>query len=179
MSTKALHLAYLIGGTAMAVLVILFAHAWLVEHDERLMANQIVKVNEQAILRLEDKIEILQKDAATKKAAVIRQMTAIKTVPQAIIAIPTLTEAPLNARQAIDNPLQVSVDAVTLAQTLGTCKATKIDLEACQATVGIKDEQLTAQKAEITALKKKRNFWARLKENGIVGAISFGVGALL
>lgn len=150
---------------------------WIHEHDARIAAEATVKQEQTKVADLQDQIKAVNAAAARQVQVVVRTVEAVKTVPQAVTAIPQLTDVPLNARPSVDKPeVQVSVDAVPLVQALGQCKTDKINLDACQqdqiklqAIVDSKDKQ-------ILALQKKPRFWARLWGYTKVGLAFAGIG---
>lgn len=165
------HLFYII---LMAVGLVGY-RSWLAEHDARLLSDQTVKVSEQKVRDLAEQIQTVQAMAAQQVQAVQRTVAAIKTPAQAIAAMPSLSSLPLNSRAAVDNPTQVSVDAVQLAQELGQCKVDRVQLGSCQATQALVGEQLKAKDAEVAALKRKPGFWKRVWG----GAKKVGVGVAI
>ena len=103
----------------------------------------------------------------------------VKTVADAVVAIPQLTDVPLHTRAAVDDPTQVSVNAIPIVALLGQAKADKINLDACQQVGVLKDQQLTAKDTEIAALKKKPSFWKRVTGTAKAVGIGVGIGLLL
>lgn len=154
-------------------------HSWLAEHDARLQAASQLAASQEKIDDLTSQIANIQAVAAKQIAAVKASVVAVKTPAQAVIAIPTLTNVPLNVRQAPDNPVQVSVDAIPLTEVLGQCKQDAIALNACTQTVAAKDKIIGEQAKSIDALKKPRSFWSRTLTVMKSVGIGIGIGALL
>lgn len=169
------HAFYLI----LIVIGVLCARAWLTEHDQRLQAQQTEKVAEAQIKDLQSAIELSKQQAEAAKAVVVKQVAAVKTAPQAVVEIPKLTDAPLNARVVPEDPTRVSVEFLPLVQELGAFKQASIDLGACVEQSKAKDQQLKAKDDIITAYKKPKGFWKRLKQDAEIAAISVGVGVIL
>lgn len=151
----------------------------LQEHDARVLADATVKADQANIVTLQQHIAATDAAAAQKVQTVVKIVHDVTTPAQAIPAIPQLTDVPLNSRPSVDNPAQVSVDAVPLVQLLGQCKEDSVNLTKCQS-------DLTDQKAidakkddEIKALKKKPSFTHRLKKDLEFAGICIGIGAAL
>lgn len=174
-SHTALHVFY----GAIIIILGVMAHVWLQEHDARVVAEQTIKVSQQHEKDLEAQISTLSSVAESQKRVIQVQVAAVKTVPQAIAAIPTLSDLPLNARPIPSMPDDVAVNAVALTQELGACRQDRIDLGACQKTIVLKDEIHGEDQKQITALKEKPKFWKRVKGDLRNGSILIGIGALL
>lgn len=164
MTSKLAHTIYLVVIGVLLIFSVWTVHAWLERHDEALLLAQDKKATE-------NQIEALKLLASQQKTVVIRQVESVKTPAQAVAVIPTLTDAPLNARVAVDNPAQVSVDAVTLTQELGSCRQDRIDLGVCQSSLVLKDK-------EIAAIKQP-SVWHRIGHDIKVVAITTGVVAVI
>jgi hypothetical protein len=165
-------------------------HAFYREHEARALAEQTVKQQTQdiktsqlAIAQLEAEIAATNAHAAAADRALKSALATVKTPAQAVAAIPSVSDVPLNVRVAPDNPLQVSVDAVALYSELNQCAQSRVDLSACQKNAANflqisadKDQQLAADKTIITVLKKKPSFFHRLKTTFEIIGISLGIG---
>ena len=149
-------------------------HAWVGEHDARLLASQQQKISEAQVKDLQAQIVAVNAAAAQKVQTIVKIVHDVQTAPQAVAAIPQLTDAPLNARVAPDNPAQVSVDAVTLVETLGQCKIDKTNLDACQANLKNETAIVAQKDIEIKALKQPKSFFKRM--TGAMKAVGIGVG---
>src|SRR5438309_1118073 len=107
-------LSHLVWIVCVAVALIL-GHSYIAEHDARLLAEQQIKQSEQ-------QVEDLQKTIAANDAAAAQQLsklrvlqTKVTTPQQAIAAIPTLSDVPLNTRMGPTAGTAV-VDVVPLFQ---------------------------------------------------------------
>lgn len=158
---------------------LVFGHSWLVEHDNRLATQQELKVSQAKIQDLTTQIAAIQAQAQKQVVAVQAVVASVKTPAQAIAAIPSMTDIPLNARISPLDTTSISVEALPFTQLLGQCKIDAVQLAACTATNTAKDAIISEQKADIVQLKKPQGFWKRtatvLKSVGI----GIGIGALL
>lgn len=165
------HAAYLMLITVACIASYLVFTSWRVEHDARLISEVKVRAAEDLVKSLQQQMQDRDAAAAQQISALRKQAATVKTPAQAILAIPQISDVPLNARVLADNLAQVGVDAVPLVQELSACREQSVTLGACQAN--LKDSQsVTAQKdLEIVALKKKPGFWAGVKSHGKVGIV--------
>lgn len=159
-------------------------HVWLAEHDAQQLADQQVKISEARVESLQNQINVNQQLANSTIAELKKRAAVVKTIPQAIAAIPDVSTLPLNTRALPESPNQVAVDALPLYQTLNQCKQDTVELGACKANAKLMTDQLIEKDTEIAALKRKPSFWHRLKSTtktigigAIIGAV--GVGVLL
>lgn len=175
---KAWLLSHLVWIVALVVALVI-GHTALVEHDARVVADAQIKTSQTVIASLQQQIVAANAAAAAKVVTITKIVHDVQTVPQAVQAIPQLADQPLNARPAVDNPVQVSVDAVPLVQELGECKIAQTSLTACQ--IDLKNETaIAAQKDDqIKALKRKPKFWNRVKKTLEIISIAAGIGAIL
>lgn len=164
------HLFYII----LIVMGAVMFRCWLTEHDARVQADNTVKQQAAKVADLQQQIVAVNAAAAQKVQVVTKIVQTAKTPSQVVQAVPQLTNLPLNTRVAVDNPAQVSVDALPLVQLLGQAKEDAINLKACEDTSALKDQQLVAKDVEIVALKKKPNFIHRVL--GVAKAVGVGVG---
>lgn len=155
------HLVWIVG----VGLAILLGHSLLAEHDARLLSDATVAT-------LQKQIATTNAEAAQKVQIVTKIVHDVKTPSQAIIAIPQLTDVPLNARPLPDSPIQVAVDALPLVNVLGQAKTDKINLAACESN-------LKSQADVITTLKKKPAFWQRVKSTAKAVGIGVGIGLFI
>lgn len=170
--------SHLVWVVALAV-ALLVGHAWLAEHDARLAAETQIKTSEANVKNLTTQIATTNAAAVQKVQVITRVIHDVQTPAQAVAAFPQITDAPLNARVAPDNPAQVSVDAVPLAQALGECRIEKTDLDACQANL-VAETAIVAEKTkEIATLKKPKSFFRRVGGTAKAVGIGIGVGLLL
>ncbi|HZC24702.1 MAG TPA: hypothetical protein VE866_15280 [Candidatus Binatia bacterium] len=152
----------------------LFVHAWIQEHDARLLAEQEIKRSEQQVQDLQKTIATTDATAA-KQVSSIHQLETTTMTPQAqIAAIPTLTDIPLNARPG--PTLQTAVvDVQPLFQELAECKQDQVKLQACQADYQAEIGIAAQKDDEVKALKKKPRFWKRVGgalKTAAIGAIA-------
>ena len=165
-------------------------HAWLQEHDQRLLSDQVAKVAQQQISDLQAANAVLQKQIADSDAqaqktisALQAQSAQVKTNAQAIAAMPDVSSLPATIRpiQNSSDFLLPEADLLPLFQQLATGKEDAVALTACQAArandVTIeanKDKEIAAQGQEIAAIKKKPSFWHRV--GSITKQVLIGVG---
>lgn len=164
------HLIWIVG----LLVALILGHSWLVEHDQRLLADQAVKTAEAQVKDLQAQIAANNAAAAQKVQVVTKIVHDVKTPEQAVQAVPQLTDVPLHTRVAPDNPTQVAVDALPLIDLLGQAKIDKINLDTCQANLATEIKIVDAKDVEIKALKKKPGFWGRV--GGVAKAVGVGIG---
>lgn len=164
------HIFYLVIITVAAV----GAHVWLQEHDARVKADETVKAAEVNIVSLRNQIDTSNARAAAKVKTVFKIVHDAVTPAQVVQAAPQLTDVPLDTRLAIDNPSQVSVDALPFAQLLGQAKEDTINLAACKFELTAQTDIVAAKENEIVALKKKPKFLKRIA--GVAKAVGVGIG---
>jgi hypothetical protein len=154
------------------VLAIVFLRAWLQEHDARLLADLQVKASEAAVVNLEKQIEANNAAAKQQISDLRTLMQKTKTPAQAIAAIPSLSDLPINTRVG-PTPGTAIVDVVPLFQELAQCKETAIELAACQADYKAETAIAAKKDEQIQALKKKPGFWKRIAstlKTAVIGA---------
>lgn len=154
-------------------------HEWNVEHTARIQAEASIKASEVIVANLQQQIIATNAAAAAKVTVITKIVHDVTTPTQAVIAIPQLTAVPLNARPAVDSPVQVSVDAIPLVAILGQAKIDKTNLDACTADLKAETAIVTQKDTEIVVLKKKPSFFARIKHDAKLIAIGAGIGTLL
>ncbi len=169
------HLWYL----AAIGLLLVAGHAWLAEHDARLMAEQTAKVAEQKFADYQKQVDAVNAAASVKVAAIEKQATAVKTPVQAIAAIPDVSTLPLHVAPVPTAPEAVQVDALALYQTLSACQVDKIKLDACGQSSALKDQQIGEQKQAIAALRKPAGFWHRVVGTLKAVGVGIGIGAVI
>ena len=164
------HLIWIVG-VAIALVGI---HAWIGEHDARIASDAQIKISEATVASLQAQIVATNAAAAQKVQVITKIVHDVATPPEAIAAVPQLTDVPLNARLIPNNPVQISVDYLPLIDLLGQAKVDKTNLDAC--TVDLQNETaiVTAKQTEIVALKKKPSFWKRV--GGVAKAVGVGIG---
>lgn len=159
-----------------AALLLIGGYCWLQEHDARIKAEAIVKESQARIVTLQQDKAAIQKTTDTKVAQIQKRSALVRTPTQAIAAMPTVTDAPLNARPLQDMPTAVAVEAVPLFQELAACRVTEAKLDGC-AALREKDAAIIAEKdTQIKALKSHGSFWKRVERTVEVLAIGAAVG---
>ena len=150
------------------------AHVWLQEHDARVKADGVIKQLEVVVATLQQQIAANDAQAAVKVVTITKVVHAARTPAQVVQALPKITEVPLEARVAVDNPSQVSVDALPLVTLLGQGKVDAVNLAACTVDLQAEKTIVVAKDSEIVALKKKPKFLKRVL--GIAKTVGVGVG---
>lgn len=183
-------------------------NSWRSEHDARLAAQITISKDEQQVKSLQDQIgqnnsaiaslqqQMTQRDQNAAKQ--INQLTTlvskVQTVPQAVAALPQVSQLPVAPTVQSDNSVVLpSADVLPLFQQLSDGKECAVKLNTCQAdltdekaidakdqsTITDQTKQLALKNDEIQALKKKPSFWHRvgttMKEVGIGVGIGFGL----
>jgi thiamine biosynthesis protein ThiC len=164
---------------ALIAVGIIAGRAWLLEHDARVAAEVMAKQAETSVKVLQQSIADNDAKTAATIAALQQALAKIKTPAQAIAAIPSVSGLPINSRPAIDNPTQVSVDAVPLYQELNQCKQDAVSLNSCQADLKAEKEIVEQKDVEIKALRKKPSFFKRVIGAAKAVGIGIGIGLLL
>jgi hypothetical protein len=149
-------------------------HAWLVEHDQRLLADKQEKISEAQVKDLQAQIAQLNAAAAKQVQVITKIVHDVQTPQQAVATIPQITAAPLAPEVIPSEPTKVAVDAVPLVAALGQCKIDAVNLQACAEGSQKKDEIIAEKDKEIAAIKKPKNFWHRL--TGTLKSVGIGVG---
>lgn len=177
-------------------------HSYMAEHDQRLLAEQQIKVSEQVVKGLQDQIvttkeqiQTLQQSmkdvsaaAAKQVQVIVKQQEQVKTPQQAIDSIASVSTRVLDPRTIVDAPERASVLAMPLFSELSECSIGRITLNACTQNLATetkvaeandsnyqKQIAITTEKQkEIDALKKPRGFWANVKSSA--KWIGFGIG---
>jgi hypothetical protein len=163
-----------------ALLVAIFGvHSYLQEHDARIVAESQAKAIEAANATLQSQIASSDALAARTIAALKAQRAQVTTPAQAIAAIPDVSTLPLNSRVAVDNPVQVSVDATALYNELNQAKQDAVSLNACVTARTADEEIIKNDKQEIVGLKKKPAFWHRVGSTLKIVGIGIGIGVIL
>jgi hypothetical protein len=168
------HLAYLV---LIAVGIVGF-HYWNAEHTQRIIAEQTIKASQQTIQTLQQQIVATNAQAAQKVQVItkiVHDLGPAPTPAQVVAVVPQLTNAPLNARVAVDNPAQVSVDAVPFATLLVQAATDHVNLAACTSNLTAETAIVAQKDVQIVALKKKPSFLKRVEH----GLEIFGAGALV
>lgn len=173
------HFLALVGGVLFAVLSIVAGVSWLREHDSRIVAEQTIKASQERVQTLEQKAADAEKAGQAQIDILKQQAARVRTAPQAIQAIPVITDAPLNARAIPDMPNAVAVDAVPLYEALNACRVQSVQLGVCGTKLETETAVVAEKDVQIKALKNKGGFWHRLKTTakdvGIGIAIGYGL----
>jgi hypothetical protein len=149
-------------------------HEWNVEHTARIQAEASIKASEVIVANLQQQIIATNAAAAAKVTVITKIVHDVTTPTQAVIAIPQLTAVPLNARPAVDSPVQVSVDAIPLVAILGQAKIDKTNLDACTSNLTAEAAIVAQKDQEIVILKKKKPLFKRIEH----GVEIFAVGVI-
>lgn len=168
------------------IVILAFAvHAWLVQHDARLQAEQQEKISEHVIEDL--KSQMAEREAQRQKDVqiVTRIVHDSKTPTQVVAAIPQLTDAPLNTRVIPGSPADVAVAAQPLVELLGQCKTDAINLNACQKDLADQTKitaQLETEKASWKKAAGHHSFfgkvWGGAQKVGLLG-IGIALGRVI
>lgn len=163
-------------------------HSWLVEHDNRLLAEQQAKISEADARASASRVVDLEASLASTQAArddqvatLEHRLASVKTPAQALPVVQEL--APALKPEVASSPNSVSVDTIELAKELTQCREDKVSLDACQVQLKTeqqivveKDSQLKDKQDEIVALKKPQKFWKRLGTTVKTFGTGVGVG---
>jgi hypothetical protein len=172
---------HIIGFLLLAVVVGVIGHSWLAEHDARLIADGQVKAAQAAIDTLKGQQTAVTKAAQVQVTVLQREAEAVKTAPEAIASLPSVTptdSAPLQPEAIPDAPDRASVLAVPLYQDLNSCKQCTVNLDAETKKLDLQ-VQIDAEKdAEITTLKKKPGFWHRVGTTAKTVGVGVAIGAV-
>lgn len=153
--------------------------SYMAEHDARLVAEGKITSAEKTVAALEVQQTKMTEAAKVEVTVLQKQADAVKTAPEAITALPTVSVPELKAEALPDAPDRVSVEAVPLYQELNACKVDGVNLSACALNLAA-EKQITAQKdIEIAALKQKPSFWHRVKTSAIEVGIGIGTGYVI
>lgn len=178
------HIFYIV----LIVLGLLAGRAWLQEHDHRLVAEQQEKISEANVkaseLRYKDlqaQLDQVRSLSDARVNSLEAAAKAVKTAPQAIAALPSVSNVPFEVIP--DRPDRISVEAVPFYQEQAACRVTEEKLGSCQKEEVIKDQQLVEKTGqvvekdkEIAALKKKPSFWKRLGSETKSGSVFISIG---
>lgn len=170
-------LSHLIWVIAATVAVFAF-YSWRGEHDQRLLAEQAVKVADANVRYLEGRIADRDKQAAVQIAPTLRIIHETKTVPQAIKALPdVMTEPlplpvlPMNGGMFIPAP-----DVLPIFNQVADDKVCRVLLTTAQGDLADTREIVKERDKEIVTLKQPKSFWKRLKGVSKVAGICVAVG---
>lgn len=161
-------LSHLVWIAAVSVALVL-GHSWIAEHDARLRADEQIKASETLIKSLEDHQKATDAAASQKVQTVVKIVHDAVTPTQVIAALPQIDPqiaTGLSAHVATDNSNAVEVNAPALIQVVGDLKTSQVQLGACQSDLADEKNIVVQKDSEITALKRKPSFWARIKSHG-------------
>lgn len=164
---------------AAIAIALVMGNSLLAEHDARLLADAQIKVSETQIKDLQAQIVQTNAAAAAKVQVITKIVHDVQTAPQAVAAVPQLTNVPLNARVAPDNPAQIAVDALPFVNLLAQAKTDSINLAACTDNLKSETAIVAEKQTEIVALKRKPRFWKRVEGTAKAVGIGIGVGLLI
>lgn len=156
------HLGYWFAGAVLAAMSYFAVHSWLAEHDARLAADITTAEAKAQVKQLNTDMATIIADKDSVIAGLKKQKAEVKTPQQAITAIPTLVDLPINVRPDPTDATRATVDVLPLFQQLNQCKQDTVELNACKLTSEKKDEIIKIDEAEIVTLKKKPAFWKRM-----------------
>lgn len=172
------HIDWLIGCAAVLVIGLGFL-SYQREHDARILAEQTVKESAARVSDLQAQAKATDEAGRKQLADIQKRAAAVRTPAQAIAAIPSVTDVPLNVRVAPALPDAVIVDAVPLFRELSQCRATAVELNTCRADAVISGKIAAEQTIQITALKQRKTFWKRFggtaRDVGIGLAVGYAV----
>lgn len=165
-------------------------HAWIGEHDARLLAEQQVKSaavalksSQDAIKGLQEQIAATDAQTASQIASLTKALQTVKTPQQVVTALPTVApNLPTPAAVQTDNSLTFpAADVLPLFQDLADGKTAEVKLTQCQSDytaeqqiVSQQTDQLKQKDATIAVLKKPAGFWHRV--TGTLKAVGIGIG---
>lgn len=154
-------------------------HEWLKEHDARLSAESIVRQSEAREKDIESRLLTLQNQTKIRTEVIRKQVASITTPKQAIAAIPSLSDVPLNLRPSPDMPDAVEVSAIPLAQELGQCREDSINLQSCQQELGMESDLRAECRVQLAAITKKPKFWHRVWGQVKTGSVFLSIGIVV
>jgi hypothetical protein len=165
-------------GFLLLVAVVIGFRSYMAEHDARLVADGQVKTAQATIETLKQQQNNVTKAAQVQVTVLQKEAAAVKTAPEAIASLPSVSAVPLEPEALPDEPLKVAVDAVPLYQELNSCKQCTVNLDASTKKMDLQ-LQIDAEKdTEIAALKKKPSFWRRVGTTAKTVGIGVGIGAV-
>ena len=165
-------------GLALAVAGFIGVHSYIGEHDARIIAEAKVQAAETTVKASQAQEAAVASTAGKAVTTLRKQARSVKTAPEAIKALPSVSEG-LHEAAVPDAPERVAVDALPLYVDLNTCKQCSVNLAASTEELALERDASKAKDLEITALKKKPGFWHRVKETAITVGIGAAVGYAL
>jgi hypothetical protein len=170
-------LSHLIWVIAAVVAVFAF-YSWRGEHDQRLLAEQAVKVADARVETLQTQIANRDKQAVAQIAPTLRIIHDTVTVPQAIKALPdVMTEPlPLPVIPMNDGLFIPQQDVLPIFQQVADDKVCRVLLTTAQGDLADTREIVKEREKEIVTLKQPKSFWKRLKNVSKVAGVCVAVG---
>lgn len=156
------HIGYWVAGVMIAILATFAVRSWLAEHDARLAADLTTAEAKAQVKQLNIDMATIIADKDQLIAGLKKQRAEVKTPQQAIAAIPTLVDVPINLRPDPTDASRITADALPLFQQLNQCKQDAVELNSCKLVSDKKDEIIKIDEQTIAALKKKPSFWKRM-----------------
>ena len=178
---KAWILSHMIWVVAVAVALVI-GHVALTEHDQRMAGDAAIKVSQANIEQLQQQVKDRDAQLAQKVTVITKVVHDLGPAPtpgQIVAAIPSLTDAPLNARTIPGDPTNISVAAFPLIQVLQQAVIDHTANLTCQGDLTDQKAIVVQQNNEISALKKKTPFLARLKHGAELVGAGLMIGLLL
>lgn len=183
-------------------------HSWITEHDNRLLADKAVAVDEQKVKTLNDQIatstatiaglqqQIDDNDArARQQIAQLQNLVAkVKTAPQAASAIGDMTQGAVTPKAETNGDLTIPApQVIPLFEELAAGKQSAISFQSCSEDLATEKQMLAetqknfiaeqnivvAKQNEIDSIKKPKKFWRRFGSELKTVGISVGIGWLV
>lgn len=167
---------------AIIVLLALGFKSYEGEHAARLKAEAAVASAQTQIVSLQQQISNRDKALASATAPIIKIIHDVKTVPQAVAALPQVVTAPLPlpvVAQPDNTVIIPAPDIIPLFDQVADDKLCRQLFTGSQADLADTKAIVTQQQAEITALKKKPAFWTRVKSTAIKVGIGVAIGVAI
>jgi hypothetical protein len=178
-----LHFGWLIGVLILDLVGFVGVHAWVQEHDARVVAEAQAKVSETAIKTLQQ--EIADNDAKAQQQIVTLQMMIrqVKTPVQVVAALPQVLPQPLPVAPTVlpnQSIVLPAPDVLPLFQDLAQGKQDSVSLAACKSDLTAETAIAVQKQDEIVALKKKPKFWKSVTHDlKIIGITAATVALIL
>lgn len=160
-STWHFHVWYLV----ILALLIFGGHAWMQEHDARVLAEANLKVNASTVQMLQKQIAANDEQTAAQIKSLQDLITTVKTPIQVVQALPKVTTIPLPVPPTVlpDNSIDFpEADVLPLFKDLEQGKEDAVALTSCKSDLANEKEIAVNQATEITTLQKKPKFWKRV-----------------
>ena len=177
-STWHFHIWYLV-----IILILAFGgHAWMQEHDARILAEANLKVNQTTVETLQK--QIAENDAATDQQiqSLEAMIKTVRTPIQVVAQLPKVMDTPLPLPPTVlpDNSIDFpEADVLPLFKDLAQCKEDAVSLTSCQSDLTKEKEIVTTQNTEIKTLKQKPKFWSRVKHDTKLVGVGVGLAVIV